>query len=77
MTGLQHDANSALHFITGRRMQAVQAKWARLTVEDLSGIRDQDQLIARVAARYSLTLEQARTDVAIWESDTRGSRSAF
>ena len=71
MTALQQDPNSAFPFINGRRTQAAQAKWSRLTVEDLSRIRDRDELIARVAARYSLPLEQARTDVAIWESDTR------
>ena len=71
MTGPRHDSNSDLDFITGRRMQAAQAKWSRLTVDDLSRIRDQDQLIARVADRYSLPSELARTDVVIWESETR------
>jgi hypothetical protein len=71
MAALQNNPNCATPFISGRRMQAAQAKWSRLTVEDLSRISNQDQLIARVAARYSLPLGRVRRDVSIWESDTR------
>ena len=49
-------------------MQAAQAKRDRLTTEDLSQIRDQDQLIDRVSDRYSLPRAQAQTDVVTWVS---------
>jgi hypothetical protein len=71
MTGLRHDLNNGLLFISAERMQAVQAKWPRLTAKDLSEIRDRDQLVARVTERYSLPRDQARTDVMTWESQTR------
>lgn len=56
-------------FIKARHMQAAQAKWDRLSVEDLLQIRDQDQLVDRVSALYDLPREQARDDVVIWALD--------
>ena len=55
-------------------MQALQAKWSRLTQVDLSEIRSKDDLAARVGRRYSLSPEIARKDVEIWAADLRITR---
>ena len=68
MTDIQHGRDDGVLFIKARHMQAAQAKWDRLTAEDLSQIRDQDQLIDRVSDRYSLPRAQAQTDVVTWVS---------
>ena len=47
-------------------MRAAQAKWARLSVDDLSGIRNKQDLIIRVQERYSLPHWQAIQDVELW-----------
>ena len=64
----QHDHGP---FIKARHLQAVQAKWDRLTAGDVSGIRDPGELIDRVSERYSLPREQAERDVAIWLAESR------
>ena len=68
MTDIQHGRDDGFLFIKARYMQAAQAKWDRLTAEDLSQIRDQNQLIDRVSDRYSLPRPQAQTDVVTWVS---------
>ena len=67
MTDIQHGRNDGVLFIKARHMQAAQAKWDRLTAEDLSQIRDQNQLIDRVSDRYS-PRAKAQTDVVTWVS---------
>jgi hypothetical protein len=57
--------NDALD-IAGGSMQAAQAKWSRLTRDDLSGIRDKHALIARIEERYSLPHWVAVQDVELW-----------
>jgi hypothetical protein len=52
-------------------MQAVQAKWGRLTRVDLAEIRTEGDLAARVGRRYSLSPELARRDVEIWAAERR------
>jgi hypothetical protein len=52
-------------------MQAVQAKWGRLSQVDLLEIRTRDDLAARVGRRYSLSPELARKDVDIWAAERR------
>ena len=69
MFDLQHGQDDGILFIKARHMQAAQAKWDRLSTDDLLHITDQDQLIDRVSERYSLPREQAEKDVAIWVSD--------
>ncbi len=50
-------------FIDAHSMQAVQAKWSRLTVADLAQVRTEEQLIDKVAERYSIPHDQACNDV--------------
>jgi hypothetical protein len=64
----QHDSGP---FIKAHHLQAVQAKWDRLTAGDVSHIRDRGELIERVSERYSLPREQAERDVAIWLTESR------
>ena len=47
-------------------MRAAQAKWARLSGDDLSGIRNKQDLIMRVQERYNLPHWQAIQDVELW-----------
>ena len=47
-------------------MRVAQAKWARLSGADLSGIRNKQDLIMRVQERYSLPHWQAIQDVELW-----------
>ena len=51
-------------------MRAAQAKWSRLTQDDLSQIRHKDDLIARVEERYSLPHWLAVQDVELWARAT-------
>jgi hypothetical protein len=51
-------------------MRAAQAKWSRLTQDDLSQIRHKDDLIARVEERYSLPHWVAVQDVELWARAT-------
>jgi hypothetical protein len=53
-------------------MRAAQAKWSRLTPEDLSGIRNKQDLITSVEQRYSLSHAVATQDVQLWDADVRG-----
>ena len=51
-------------------MRAAQAKWSRLTQDDLSSIREKDDLIAKVEERYSLPHSVAVQDVELWARAT-------
>ena len=57
--------NDVLNIADGH-MRAAQAKWSRLTPDDLSGIRDRHGLIAMIEARYSLPHWVAVQDVELW-----------
>ena len=57
--------NDVLDIADGR-LRAAQAKWSRLTPDDLSGIRDRHGLIAMVEKRYSLPHGVAVQDVDLW-----------
>jgi|SoiMethySBSTD1v2_1073268.scaffolds.fasta_scaffold3840476_1 hypothetical protein len=57
-------------------MRAAQAKWGRLTPEDLSGIRNKQDLITRVKERYSLSHAVATQDVQLWDANVRGENEA-
>jgi hypothetical protein len=41
----------------------VGAKWNKLSAQDLSGLRDRDDLVREVAARYGLETSEAQRDV--------------
>jgi hypothetical protein len=47
-------------------MKAARAKWGRLTAEDLSDIRNKQDLIMRVEERYGLPHWLAAQDVELW-----------
>ena len=47
-------------------MRAAQAKWGRLSQDDLTRIRSKHDLITRVQERYSLPHWQAMQDVERW-----------
>ena len=51
-------------------MRAAQAKWSRLTQDDISAIRQKDDLIAKVEERYSLPHWVAVQDVELWTRAT-------
>jgi len=51
-------------------MRAAQAKWSRLTEDDISGIREKGDLIAKVEERYSLPHWVAVQDVELWTQQT-------
>ena len=56
--------------IADRHMRAAQAKWSRLTQDDISAIRQKDDLIAKVEERYSLPHWVAVHDVELWARAT-------
>lgn len=66
------DAPDGVLDIRDGRMQAAQAKWARLTSSDLGAIRNKQDLIMAVEACYSLTHQIAVQDVEIWDAAVRG-----
>jgi hypothetical protein len=66
---LQHDQDHDRPPLTPHDMKMAQATWHRLTTDDLSGIRTTSEFIARVEERYSLSHEQAITDVEFWALD--------
>jgi hypothetical protein len=70
MLDLYRQQNDSGPFIKARHLQAVQAKWDRLTAGDVSHIRNPGELIDRVSERYSLPREQAERDVAIWLTES-------
>jgi hypothetical protein len=41
----------------------VGAKWSKLSAQDLSSLKDRDDLVSRVVARYGVEESQARRDV--------------
>ncbi len=67
----RHEPDRGAVFIEARHMQAAQAKWDRLTADDLAKITNQNQLVDRVSDRYSLPRAQAVADVRIWVSNAR------
>ena len=64
--------------VAGGRMKAAQAKWSRLTADDLSAVRDKQDLIMRVEERYSLPHWLAAQDVELWAAAlaSRGRQAA-
>jgi hypothetical protein len=64
-----HDDVGILNIADGH-MRAAQAKWSRLTQEDISSIREKDDLIAKVEERYSLPHWVAVQDVELWARAT-------
>jgi hypothetical protein len=50
-------------------VSAAQAKWPRLTVPELLGVRTTSELTERVEESYSLLHEQATRDVEYWALD--------
>lgn len=53
-------------------MRAAQAKWSRLTPDDLSDIHNKQDLITRVEEHYSLSHAVATQEVQLWDADVRG-----
>jgi hypothetical protein len=66
---LPHTDDAILNVADGH-MRAAQAKWSRLTPDDLSSIHDEEQLIAKVEERYSLPHWVAVQDVQLWVKAT-------
>ncbi len=64
-TSLQHTNTDVLNVADGH-MQAAQAKWDRLTQDDLSSIRSAQDLVAKIEERYSLPHWVAAQDVELW-----------
>ncbi len=68
-TSLPHTDPAILDVADGH-MRAAQAKWSRLTQDDLSAIRHKEDLITKVEERYSLPHWVAVQDVELWASAT-------
>ena len=64
-----HDDVGILSIADGH-MRAARAKWSRLTQDDISAIRQKDDLIAKVEERYSLPHWVAVQDVELWARET-------
>ena len=64
-TSLLHAEPDILSTSDGH-MQSAQAKWSRLTQDDLSAVRTQADLVAKVEQRYSLPHGVAAQDVELW-----------
>ena len=62
---LPHTDDNILNVADGH-MRAAQAKWSRLTPDDLSSIRDEEGLVAKIEERYSLPHWVAVQDVQLW-----------
>jgi hypothetical protein len=43
--------------------QEVAAKWSRLSEQDLSALKDRDDLVSQVVARYGVDRSEAQRDV--------------
>ena len=71
MQSTTHDDVGILS-IADEHMRAAQAKWGRLTQDDISSIRQKDDLIAKVEERYSLPHWVAVQDVELWARETFG-----
>ena len=66
---LPHTDPAILNVADGH-MRAAQAKWCRLTQEDLAAIHDEAELVAMIEERYSLPHSVAAQDVALWVQAT-------
>ena len=44
----------------------MQQKWSKLSDSDLDGVKSQDELTAKVAIRYGITSDLAKTQVQAW-----------
>jgi hypothetical protein len=64
-----HDHVGILNIADGH-MRAAQAKWSRLTEDDISSIRAKQDLIAKIEERYSLPHWVAAQDVELWSQAT-------
>ena len=64
-TSLPHTDPAILDVADGH-MRAAQAKWSRLTQDDLSAIQDEAELVAKIEERYSLPHWIAVQDVELW-----------
>jgi hypothetical protein len=69
MNSTTHDDVGILSIADGH-MRAAQAKWSRLTKDDIAAIRQKDDLIAKVEERYSLPHWVAVQDVELWARAT-------
>ena len=68
-TFLPHTDPAILDVADGH-LRAAQAKWSRLTQDDLSAIRDEAELVAKIEERYSLPHWLAVQDVELWVKAT-------
>jgi hypothetical protein len=66
---LPHTDDNILNVADGH-MRAAQAKWSRLTPDDLSSIHDEEGLVAKIQERYSLPHWVAVQDVQLWVKAT-------
>jgi uncharacterized protein YjbJ (UPF0337 family) len=44
----------------------MQEKWSKLSDSDLDGVKSQDELTAKVAIRYGIASDLAKTQVQAW-----------
>lgn len=63
-------SEDAILNVADGHMRAAQAKWSRLTQDDLSSIHNEEELIAKVEERYSLPHWVAVQDVQLWVKAT-------
>jgi uncharacterized protein YjbJ (UPF0337 family) len=45
---------------------AMQEKWSKLSDSDLDGVKSQDELTAKIAIRYGIASDLAKTQVQAW-----------
>ena len=62
--------DAAILDVADGHMRAAQAKWSRLTHDDLSSIHNEEELTAKVEERYSLPHWLAVQDVELWVKAT-------
>ena len=66
---LQHYRTHDGPGLTLHALPMMRAKWDRLTVKEVMGIRTPAELIEKVEESYSLSHEQATRDVEFWALD--------
>ncbi len=65
------DAPDGILDVADGHMKAAQARWSRLGPSDLGSVRNKQDLITTVGARYELSHRLAVQDVEAWDLDVR------
>ena len=61
-TNTQPEAGKAQTPATGMRGE-IQQKWGKFSAQEITALKDKDDLVAQVQAKYSLDKAQAQRDV--------------